>query len=387
VEAIALRQLAERCARVPGRNPRHPIYAAVLLTAEDGTLTGHATNGDGTWLRDGTTAAVETGGRAAVSARLFAQLATVLPRGPVHLEDTGAAAVITRPGTRDRWTLPSLPAEDFPTWPAEPAGQVVTVGGRSAAAALDLVCGIVAAADVAVRGLRHVELTADGAGLTVRGTDRYRMASYRLEPETPAAGSRTVVVPPEVGGVLAPLAREYERVSVAFPDDGVTLAAVSAGPVRLLAPLLDAAESDSTRATVRRYLSAAWPAAFLADRAELVGQLRRVSWAIDGGPVVLELDDGELTLAAQSDKDARDSTQTMRVDVPADSDLLAAGPVRVGVRAAYLLDALDAQSAAETVRVTFNPSRTAVAAGDAAGGPVRFVTMAHKLPEQIRRAA
>jgi len=175
-------------------------------------------------------------------------------------------------------------------------------------------------------------------------------------------------------------------VSLLFPEAGHGLVSISAGPVRVLTSLLPAEESEQLRGRIRQQLAVVWPGYFLADRAELIGQLELAGWTDDA--LVLDYDGlGTLTIEAQSSKDSRDGHQQMTVDVPPDSAL--AGGFYAAVSAGFLLGACKAQPA-ERVRVSVNnPAKAgAWAVHDASGqSPVRYAIAGRAVPASARRAA
>jgi DNA polymerase III subunit beta len=161
-----------RC--LPGR-PVVPILAGMLLEARDDRLTLSAFDYEVAAV-GGVRVTVEETGRALVSGRLLAEIARSLPNAPAHLELSGGKLVLRCGGTR--FTLRTLPAEDYPALPAAPpfAG---AVGADEFAAAVAQVC-VAAARDDALPILACVRLELRGAALVLSCTDRFRVAVREL---------------------------------------------------------------------------------------------------------------------------------------------------------------------------------------------------------------
>jgi DNA polymerase-3 subunit beta len=158
---------------VPGR-PSAPILAGMLLAADD-RLTLSAFDEE-VAARDSVPVEPREPGRALVSGRLLAEISKSLPPGPVEVRHTGSAVTLRCPGTR--FTLRTLPVEDYPALPAPPpvAG---AVGADDLAAAIGQVC-LAAARDDALPVLSGVRVELRPETLVLACTDRYRVAVREL---------------------------------------------------------------------------------------------------------------------------------------------------------------------------------------------------------------
>lgn len=217
INAAALRTAADLASKAVASRPVTPLLACVCLTASDGQLAMHATDYD-SWLRTSFSADVQTAATVVVSARLLAAVASAMPAGDVDLVCESGTLTVTGAG-RARSTLPTRPAEDFPTWPEAVAGQLRTVDGPAFSAALE-VCGrIAAAAPEASPHIRRVTLVPGADGVRMLATDAYRLLALDLPWSEPAAGDalETVALDPGTVGSMVTLAKASERTVLSFP--------------------------------------------------------------------------------------------------------------------------------------------------------------------------
>ena len=215
----ALAEAVAWAARALPTRPVIPILAGLLLEAgETGGLTLSCFDYDVS-ARVGADAAVAEPGRALVAGRLLAEIARSLPPQPVDLVSDGDVVLLSCGSAR--FTLLSLPVEDFPALPAlpPPAGRVD--GGRFATAVGQV--AVAAGRDDTLPMLTGVLVEIDGSHMTLVATDRYRMAVRELDwqPAEPgfrasalvpartlADAAKTMVAGTEVAISLAALGRE-----------------------------------------------------------------------------------------------------------------------------------------------------------------------------------
>jgi DNA polymerase-3 subunit beta len=112
-----LNKLLERCHGVADKKSAVPALANVLLTAEGRSLRVAAT--DLYLAMSGQAEAeISTGGSIAVSAKDLFERVKAMPEGPVQITTSdGAQTTIKAVGQARRYTLPGLPANDFPLLP------------------------------------------------------------------------------------------------------------------------------------------------------------------------------------------------------------------------------------------------------------------------------
>jgi DNA polymerase-3 subunit beta len=119
---------------------------------------------------------VEEPGTALVSGRLFAEIVRSLPAHPVQIS-MDASKVTLRCGSA-KFTLLSLPVEDYPSLPAMPPA-IGSVGSDAFAAAVNQVA-IAASRDDSIPMLTGVRVEIAGEAVTLAATNRYRLAVREL---------------------------------------------------------------------------------------------------------------------------------------------------------------------------------------------------------------
>jgi len=125
-------------------------------------------------------------GRLLVPGRLLSEIVRSLPAQLVTLRLDGTRVVLTCGPAR--FTLPTLPVEDYPSLPAMPS-TAGTLGSDVFAVAVGQVA-IAAGRDDTLPVLTGVRFEIDGDQLTLAATDRYRLA-VRTLPWRPADGALT----------------------------------------------------------------------------------------------------------------------------------------------------------------------------------------------------
>ncbi|MFM9812785.1 DNA polymerase III subunit beta [Streptomyces scabiei] len=156
---------------LPARPPA-PVLAGLLLDAGDGTL--RVSSFDYEISADTTApATVAENGRALVSGRLMADIVARV-RGDVDLELTGPRLVL-RAGSA-RFTLPTLPLEEYPALPEAGPTSGTLPGEAFAEAVAQVACAI--GKDDTLPVLTGIQLRHDqeAGSLTLAATDRYRFA-------------------------------------------------------------------------------------------------------------------------------------------------------------------------------------------------------------------
>ncbi len=156
-------------------------------------------------------------GRVLVPGRLLAEIARSLPAAPVEVStDPGRMAVVC---AGSRFTLQTLPVEDYPSLPRMPelAG---TVGSEPLAEAVGQVV-LAASRDETLPMLTGVRVEIEAAELTLACTDRYRIAVRRLgwTPARPDLSAAALIPARTLAGVARALPASAE-VSVALAGDG-----------------------------------------------------------------------------------------------------------------------------------------------------------------------
>lgn len=218
---------------------------------------------------------VEEEGRALVSGRLLADIASRLPAAPVHVSTDGSKIQVSCGSAH--FTLLSMPVEEYPTLPTI-AAQTGLVPGEAFATAVSQVA-VAASRDDVTPVITGVQLEVGDNALSLVATDRYRVAIRDIEWESSDSGSesQSALVPArtlmEVGKtfghsktISVAITSSDERELIAFSADKKTVTSLlikgNFPPVRRLFP-----ESADNYAVV--------------NTAELVEAVRRVSLVLE----------------------------------------------------------------------------------------------------------
>lgn len=362
-------------ARALPQRPPMPVLAGIVLEVGDGRLTV-----SGFDYEVSTQATVEvqaiTAGRTLVSGRLLADITRALPPHPVEIAVDGPRVTISCGNAR--FSLPTMPIEDYPSLPVMPE-IVGTIAGDVFATAVSQVA-IAAGRDDTIPMLTGVRLEIAGERLTMAATDRYRLAE-RTVSWNPAdvAIAAAVLIPARTLQDAAKTLADADEVTIALASsDGGRggMIGFASGNRKMTTRLLDA--------EFLKYQSL-WPTTVsgVADlpSGPFVEAAKRVALVADRGtPVRLEFTPGAVTLTAGGDDEGRAEEQ---LEVGYDGEAFT-----IGFNSGYLLDGV-AAIGADTVRLSFTtPGKPAVLSGLDAVEPVadgatpdyRYLTMPMRLP-------
>jgi DNA polymerase-3 subunit beta len=329
VERDGLADAVAWVARSLPSRPPVPVLGGVLLDAgSDGedslTVSGFDYEVSATVDIPATVAA---SGRTLVSGRLLADITKSLPNQPVEIAVDGARVSITCGSAR--FSLPTMPVEDYPQLPAMPqrAGELAgeLFGGAVAQVA------VAAGRDDTLPMLTGVRLEISADKLTLVATDRFRLAMREFEWHPGGAIADTAVLVPartlaEAAKTLGGAGNTVE-LSLAAGDG---LLGLSGSGRRTTSRLLDA---DFPK--YRQLLPADHSAAAIIDVAPLTEAIKRVSLMAERGTQVrLEFGDGGLRLSAGG-ADEGSAEEELAVEFTGD-------PVTIAFNPGYLLDGLGA---------------------------------------------
>src|SRR3954469_7690819 len=177
VERDGLADAVAWVARSLPSRPPVPVLGGILLDAGSSdagssdapTISGVDYEGSATV---GVAATIADGGRTLVSGRLLADITRSLPAQPVEIMVDGARVSITCGSAK--FSLPTMPVEDYPQLPAMPprAGELA---GEVFGLAVSQVA-VAAGKDDTLPMLTGVRVEIDGEKLTLVATDRFRLA-------------------------------------------------------------------------------------------------------------------------------------------------------------------------------------------------------------------
>ena len=192
VERDALADAVVWTARsLPARPPMQVLLGLLLEVGAEGGLSVSGFDYEVSSRITVDVSAVE-GGRVLVPGRLLADIVRALPAQPVDLRVEGSRVVLTCGAAR--FTLPTLPVEDYPALPAMPTTAGSLESDVFAAAVAQV--AVAAGRDDTLPVLTGVRIEIDGEQLTLAATDRYRLAVRTLtwHPEQPGL-TATALIP------------------------------------------------------------------------------------------------------------------------------------------------------------------------------------------------
>ena len=334
VERDALADAVAWAARSLATRPTIPVLAGLLLDVNDSTLSISGFDLEASTQVDLEVAAATTGS-ALVSGRLLADITRSLPPHPVDVAVDGSRLTIACGSAR--FTLPTMPVEDYPKLPQMPT----TAGTVNSAAFATAVAQVAVAAgrDDTLPMLTGVRLEIDGEKLTFAATDKYRLAVRELawNPSSAGEASAQVVIPART---LADAAR-----SLAQSDELTIALSASAGAGDGIIGFSGATGGRASRATTRlldpqfppyrTLLPTEWSATAEVVVAPFVEAVKRVALLADRStPVRLEFAEGGVNLSAGGDDEGRAEEQ---LEVVYDGE-----PITIAFNATFLLDGLGA---------------------------------------------
>ena len=361
VERDALADGVAWVARSLPSRPPVPVLGGVLLQAGSGAVDQE---GDGQSLtisgfdyevsaKVTIDASVGTADRALVSGRLLADITKSLPPHPVDVEVNGSRATITCGSTR--FSLPTMPVEDYPKLPDMPtvAGSVRPDVFAEAVTQVAVAAG----RDDTLPMLTGIRLEIEGSTLTMAATDRFRLAVRELEWQPADTGlSTAVLVPARTLAEAAKTLTGRDDVRLALADGDGMLGLAGNGrqsTTRLL---------DAEFPKYRQLLPAQHTSEAVLEVAPLIEAIKRVSLVADrGAQVRLKFTEGSLQLNAGGD-DEGSAEEQLACELEGE-------PLTIAFNPGYLLDGLGALRTERAHLGFTTPSRPALARPVREGAP------------------
>jgi DNA polymerase-3 subunit beta len=345
VERDGLADAVAWVARSLPSRPPVPVLGGVLLDAEsDDSLTVSGFDYEVS-AQVGVPATIADGGRALVSGRLLADITKALPNHPVEIAVDGSRMMISCGSAR--FSLPTMPVEDYPALPSMPQ-LIGELPGEVFGEAVSQVA-VAAGKDDTLPMLTGVRVEIGEGKLVLVATDRFRLAmrEFPWEPDA-TLGEVAVLVPARtLGDAAKTLGSSGAKVEMSLAaNDG--LLGLSGSGKRTTTRLLDA---DFPK--YRQLLPSEHSAAAIIDIDALQQAIKRVSLVAERGTQVrLEFVDGGLRLSAGGD-DEGSAEEELPVEYTGDAVTIAFNP-------GYLLDGLGAVRT-QKVHLSFTtPSRPAL---------------------------
>lgn len=176
VERDALADAVAWTAKSLPSRPSVPVLAGVMLRVSDGVLQVSGFDYEVS-SQVGVEVQADADGAALVSGRLLAEITKALPGKPADIAAVGGHLELVCGSAR--FTLPTMPVEDYPTLPEMPAS-AGTVDAAAFAAAVGQVA-VAAGRDETLPMMTGVRIELNGSTMSMLATDRYRLAMRELE--------------------------------------------------------------------------------------------------------------------------------------------------------------------------------------------------------------
>ena len=346
VERDVLAEAVAWAARSLPQRPPVPVLAGLLMETEGEQLRLSSFDYEAS-ARVELPADVSEPGRVLVSGRLLADITRALPNRPVELVTEGSRVVVTCGSSR--FTLLTLPVEDYPALPQMPSASG-TVAGDAFASAVQQV-SIAAGRDDTLPVLTGVRVELEGETVTLAATDRYRLAVRELvwSPEQASLSAIALVPAHTLADTAKSLAGDSKvTLALATGGTGEGLIGFEGGGRRTTTRLL-----DGEFPKYRSLLPASSAAVATVETSAFVESVKRVALVAERNtPVRLLFSDGAVTLEAGSGEDAQ-ASESLDATLEGDDIAIAFNPT-------YLLDGLGAIAAPYAQLSFTTPTKPAV---------------------------
>ncbi|MFF3288621.1 DNA polymerase III subunit beta [Streptomyces sp. NPDC003023] len=328
VERDVLAEAVAWVARSLPARPPAPVLAGLLLKAEDGAVSFSSFDYEVS-ARVSVEAEVDEDGTVLVSGRLLADICRALPNRPVEISTDGVRATVVCGSSR--FTLHTLPVEEYPALPQMPTATGTVPGEVFASAAAQV--AIAAGRDDTLPVLTGVRIEIEGDTVTLASTDRYRFAvrEFLWKPESPDASAVALV----------PAKTLLDTAKALTSGDTVTLALSGSGAGEGLIGFEGAGRRTTTRLLegdlpkYRTLFPTEFNSVAVIETAPFVEAVKRVALVAERNtPVRLSFEQGVLILEAGSSDDAQ---AVERVDAQLDGD-----DISIAFNPTFLLDGLSA---------------------------------------------
>ncbi|WP_018349178.1 DNA polymerase III subunit beta [Longispora albida] len=355
VERDALAEAVAWTAKSLPNRPPVPVLAGVLLRVADGHLTVSGFDYEvSSQVRVLVNA--ESDGVTLVSGRLLAEITKALPAKPVDVAAVGSHLELTCGSAR--FTLPTMPVEDYPTLPEMPptAGQIDAAAFAAAVAQVAIAAG----RDDTLPMMTGVRLEFEGETLTMLTTDRFRLALRELtwSPAEPGASFQALVPARTLADTAKTLGPLGGNVTIALAADGVGEGMIGfAGEGRRATSRL----LDGDYPKLRSLFPDAYNAQARVKASSLVEVVKRVALVAERStPVRLSFSEDGLVVEAGGTEDAR-ASEALECEYSGEA-------MTIAFNHQFLLDGLSVLDGPVAVLSFTNPMKPAVLSASAEDG-------------------
>ncbi len=328
VERDGLADAVAWVARSLPSRPPVPVLGGVLLDASSGetlTVSGFDYEVSAQVTID---ASIESSGRTLVSGRLLADITKALPARPVELTVDGSRVTITCGNSR--FSLPTMPVEDYPELPHMPAHAGSIPGDLFSEAVAQV--AVAAGKDETLPMLTGVRMEINSERLTMVATDRFRLAmrEFTWEPGESMEDTSLLVPAKTLAESAKTLGGAGSKIEISLAS-GDGLLGLSGTSRRSTTRLLDAEFPK-----YRQLLPSESNVTAMIDVTPLTEAIKRVSLVAERGTQVrLEFSESSLRLTAGGDDEG-----SAEEELPV--ELSSAEPLAIAFNPTYLLDGLGA---------------------------------------------
>ena len=312
--------------------PSSPVLAGLLIEASDAGLVLSTFDYE-TSARADLMAEVSDEGSALVSGRLLADICRSLPAKPIEMQLDGPRVSLTCGSAR--FSLQTMPVEDYPKLPQMPAATGTVSSNDFAHAVAQAVTA--AGRDDMLPVLTGVRIEIDGSTMSLLATDRFRLSHRELtwNPQTPDA-SVAALVPAKVLGDTAKSLTSGADVTIALSSgeggegligfEGSAVGGVRRTTTRLL---------DGEFPKVRSLFPSEHLTVAKVRKDDLIETVKRVALVAERNTAVqLKFADNQLVLDAGTGDEAQ-ATEVIEAEITGDD-------VITGFNPQFLLDGLTA---------------------------------------------
>ncbi|WP_433388907.1 DNA polymerase III subunit beta [Micromonospora sp. KLBMP9576] len=328
VERDALAEAVAWTAKSLPNRPSVPVLAGAMLRVTDGNL---QVSGFDYEVSSQVTVEVQgdADGAALVSGRLLAEITKALPAKPVDIAAVGSHLELVCGSAR--FTLPTMPVEDYPALPDMPES-TGTVDAAAFASAVAQVA-IAAGRDETLPMMTGVRIELSGGTLAMLATDRYRLALREMQwnPDDPEVSINALVPARTLNDTAKALGPIGGQVTMALSQGkaGEGMIGFAGGTRRTTSRLLDGANYPPVRSL--------FPATHNAEArvavSTLIEVVKRVALVAERTtPVLLSFSTDGLVVEAGGTEEAR-ASEAMEATFTGD-------PLTVGFNPQYLIDGL-----------------------------------------------
>ncbi|MFG1463718.1 DNA polymerase III subunit beta [Xanthobacter sp. DSM 24535] len=365
VERAELLKSLSHVHRVVERRNTIPILANVLIRTGTAGLELKATDLD-LEVVEAIPAQVDQDGATTVPAHVIYDIVRKLPEGAqVQLESSGDRGTLLVRAGRARFTLQTLPQEDFPDLATGEFTHSFKLKGAEFRRLVDKTQFAISTEETRyyLNGIfLHVaDTTGSKATLRAVATDGHRLAQAELDAPEGAAGMPGIIVPRKTVAEVQKLLEDKDaEVTVSL---STTKIRVAVGAIVLTSKLIDGTFPD-----YNRVIPAGNDKVLMVDKTDFAAAVDRVSTVSSerGRAVKLSLTDGKLVLSV-TNPDSGSATEELEVDY-------AAEPLDIGFNSRYLLD-ITAQLEGDTAELKLADSGSPTLVRDSTKTDALYVLM------------